>query len=223
MDSNFIISIDFELIWGMHEGDILNNSYNENIKGGRYAIPTLLKLFEKYGIHATWAVVGLMFAENFEEAKKYFPPESMQPTYRNINMSPYPLIKQIDKLKTDDTLYFAPDVIEQIGKTEGQEIASHTFSHFYCMEEGQTTVQFEADMIAAKAIANRIAAQVPKPGRTASTAGPTLSSIASREPSRPQTIPSETPKLGPMPHLMEGSIARTRMPHMPKYFSVEDT
>ena len=47
MDSNFIISLDFELIWGMHEGDIVNNSYNENIKGGRYAIPTLLKLFEK--------------------------------------------------------------------------------------------------------------------------------------------------------------------------------
>lgn len=154
MNSNFIISLDFELIWGMHEGDIVNSSYNENIKGGRKAIPALLKLFEKYEIHATWAVVGLMFAENFEEAKKYFPPESMKPSYKNINMSPYPLIKQIDKRKTDDALYFAPDIIEQIGKTAGQEIASHTFSHFYCLEEGQTTEQFEADMIAAKAIAS---------------------------------------------------------------------
>lgn len=154
MDSNFIISLDFELIWGMHEGDIVNSDYNENIKGGRKAIPTLLKLFEKYEIHATWAVVGLMFAENVEEARKYFPPESMQPTYKNINMSPYPLIKHIDKPKTDDTLYFAPDVIEQIGKTDGQEIASHTFSHFYCREEGQTAEQFEADMIAAKTIAS---------------------------------------------------------------------
>ena len=35
MNSNFIISLDFELIWGMHEGDIVNSSYNENIKGGR--------------------------------------------------------------------------------------------------------------------------------------------------------------------------------------------
>ena len=73
MNSNFIISLDFELIWGMHEGDIVNNSYNGNIKGGRKAIPDLLKLFEKHGIHATWAVVGLMFAENVEEARKYFP------------------------------------------------------------------------------------------------------------------------------------------------------
>lgn len=153
MDSNFIISLDFELIWGMHEGDIVNNSYNENIKGGRKAIPELLRLFKKHGIHATWAVVGLMFAENVDEARKYFPSDNMQPTYNNINMSPYPLMKMIDTTETESTLYFAPDVIEQIAKTDGQEIASHTFSHFYCKENGQTVKQFEADMIAAKAIA----------------------------------------------------------------------
>lgn len=153
MDSNFIISLDFELIWGMHEGDIVNSFYNENIKGGRSAIPALLQLFEKYGIHATWAVVGLMFAENVHEAKKYFPPEALQPTYKNMNMSPYPLIGSIDKPETDKTLYFAPDVIERIAKTKGQEIASHTFSHFYCREKGQNVEQFVADMNAAKAIA----------------------------------------------------------------------
>ena len=69
MHSNFIISLDFELIWGMHTGDIVNNSYNKNIKGGREAITDLLNLFEKYGIRATWAVVGLMFAENVEEGE----------------------------------------------------------------------------------------------------------------------------------------------------------
>lgn len=153
MNSNFIISLDFELIWGMHEGDIVNNSYNENIKGGRKAISDLLKLFEKYEIHATWATVGLMFAENAEDAKKYFPPNALKPTYKNMNMSPYPFIKDIDKPETDKELYFAPDIIEQVSKVNGQEIASHTFSHYYCREEGQTAEQFEADIIAAKAIA----------------------------------------------------------------------
>lgn len=154
MDSNFIISLDFELIWGMNEGDIVNSSYNKNIKGGREAISSLLKLFEKYEIHATWAVVGLMFAENVEEARKYFPSENNQPTYKSPNISPYPFIKQIDNPETERTLYFAPEVIEHINKTPGQEIASHTFSHFYCSEVGQTTGQFEADMMAAKAIAS---------------------------------------------------------------------
>ena len=153
MKSNFIISLDFELMWGMHEGDIVNSSYNKNIRGGRKAIPKLLKLFEKHGIHATWAVVGLMFAENVDEARKYFPSENLQPTYNNMNLSPYPLMKSIDNPTADNSLYFAPSVIEQIAKTDGQEIASHTFSHFYCREEGRTVEQFEADMIAAKAIA----------------------------------------------------------------------
>ena len=35
MKSNFIISIDFELIWDMHEDDIVNSSYSGNLKGGR--------------------------------------------------------------------------------------------------------------------------------------------------------------------------------------------
>lgn len=154
MNSNFIISLDFELIWGMHEGDIVNSNYNKNIKGGRNAIPRLLELFEKHKIHATWAVVGLMFAENADEASKYFPQDNMKPSYKNMNLSPYPLIKSIDDPEIDPTLYFAPDIIEKIAKTDGQEIASHSFSHFYCREDGQTTEQFEADMLAAKAIAS---------------------------------------------------------------------
>ena len=153
MSGSLIVSLDFELFWGMLDQCTLD-AYQENVLGGRAAIPRLLELFERHGIHATWAVVGLMFAENVDEARKYFPQDTVQPTYNNINMSPYPLIKSIDNPEIDDTLYFAPDVVEQIAKTDGQEIASHTFSHFYCREEGQTVEQFEADMIAAKTIAS---------------------------------------------------------------------
>ena len=44
-------------------------------------------------------------------------------------------------------------MIEKIASTPGQEIGSHTFSHYYCREAGQTVEQFRADMLAAKAIA----------------------------------------------------------------------
>ena len=40
-----------------------------------------------------------------------------------------------------------------MARTPGQEIGSHTFSHYYCREKGQTAAQFAADMTAAKAIA----------------------------------------------------------------------
>ena len=153
MKSNFIVSLDFELIWGMHEGDIVNSTYLDNIRGGRKAIPQLLSLFEKYGVHATWATVGLMFADDLEEAKKYFPTVEMQPAYKNMKLSPYPLMETVTAENCG--LYFAPDVISEIAKTPGQEVASHTFCHYYCIEEGQTTEQFAADMRAAKSIATQ--------------------------------------------------------------------
>jgi hypothetical protein len=44
-------------------------------------------------------------------------------------------------------------LIRQIGDTEGQEIGTHTFSQYYCRENGQSVDQFEADMKAAVSIA----------------------------------------------------------------------
>lgn len=153
MKSNFIVSLDFELIWGMHEGDVVNSDYVDNIRGGRQAIPRLLSLFKEYDIHATWAVVGLLFADNLDDAKGYFPHENSYPTYKNINMSPYPLMETIENQGND--LYFAPDIISKISAIPYQEIASHTFCHYYCMEDGQNVAQFEADMKSAKEIALR--------------------------------------------------------------------
>jgi hypothetical protein len=42
--------------------------------------------------------------------------------------------------------HFAPDLINKIGSHTGQEIASHTFSHYYCLEKGQTGAQFAIDL-----------------------------------------------------------------------------
>jgi hypothetical protein len=47
-------------------------SYQENILGGKKAIPKLLQLFERYHIHATWATVGFLFADNFEQLQQAY-------------------------------------------------------------------------------------------------------------------------------------------------------
>ena len=60
-----IVSLDFELFWGMLDCSTLEE-YGGNVMGGRGAIPRLLKLFETYNIHATWATVGFLFADNYE-------------------------------------------------------------------------------------------------------------------------------------------------------------
>ncbi|MBE6692475.1 MAG: hypothetical protein E7586_03985 [Ruminococcaceae bacterium] len=152
MAGKLIVSLDFELLWGVLDSDS-HDEYQPNVLGGRKAIPQLLELFKKYDIHATWATVGFMFAENSAEAKKYFPEENRLPTYDNKKLSPYNAFGE--KAGSDDEAdcYYAPEIIKLISETNGQEIGTHTFSHFYCREEGQTAEQFEADMRSAIEIA----------------------------------------------------------------------
>lgn len=147
MSGTLIVSLDFELFWGMHD-HCTPERYGENIRGGRKAIPLMLELFRKYGIHATWASVGMLFAENAAEVKAYAP--TLQPTYQNEALSPYPFL---DSVANGDELYFAPELLAKVFQCPGQEIGTHTFCHYYCREAGQSPEQFRADMQAAKEIA----------------------------------------------------------------------
>lgn len=147
-----IVSLDFELFWGMQDCCSLE-SYQKNVIGGRNAIPQLLELFCKYKIHVTWATVGFMFADNYEELKQYFPEKNLFPTYNKENLSTYRCFSKIGRSEQEEPCFYAASLIEKIAATEGMEIGSHTFSHFYCREAGQTVDQFEADMKAAKKIA----------------------------------------------------------------------
>ncbi len=147
MAGTLIVSLDFELFWGMHDCATIEE-YGEHIRGGRHAIPPMLDLFQKHGIHATWASVGMLFAKSTHELQPYLP--GLQPSYHNQALSPYPFLHRIPD---GDEHYFAPELLQRISQVPGQEIGSHTFCHYYCRETGQTTEQFREDMQAAKAIA----------------------------------------------------------------------
>jgi len=147
-----IISLDFELFWGMQDVSSLED-YGEHLLGGRKAIPELLALFQKHDIHATWATVGFLFADSREEIEQTMPGPDMLPTYRNPVRSAYRCLSDLGGGEEENPCFFAPSLIEAIASTPGMEIGSHTFSHFYCREAGQTPEQFEADMAAARDIA----------------------------------------------------------------------
>jgi len=146
----FTISLDFELYWGVRDKRSVDN-YKENLFGARSAIPEILKLFAKYEIHATWAAVGFLFFNDINELKKNSPKEC--PNYKNNNLSPYKYINETHELIKE--LHFAPELIQLIMEHDHQEIGTHTFSHYYCLEDGQTADQFHADIKAAIAIANQ--------------------------------------------------------------------
>lgn len=151
MNGKFVVSLDYELFWGMLEVCALED-YRENVLGGKKAIPQLLDLFEKYGIHATWATVGYLFAENKEELKTFFPEKTMWPAYDDKRLDPYAYLDTIGDNEEEAPCFYAPQLLKRIAATPGQEIGSHTFCHYYCWADGQTVEQFAADMKAAREI-----------------------------------------------------------------------
>lgn len=152
MQSTFIISLDFELFWGMQDCSSLEK-YQDHVLGGRRAIPQMLELFKRHGIHATWATVGFQFAEDYEELQRYFPTEDQRPGYKKSIFSSYRCFDSIGKNEEEAPCFYSSLLIREISCCEGQEIGSHTFSHYYCAEAGQTPGQFSADMKAALALA----------------------------------------------------------------------
>ena len=152
MKGALIVSLDFELFWGVQDVETLEG-YGKNVLGTWDAIPKLLQLFNEYQIHATWATVGFMFAQNYAELIKYFPEEKDRPSYKNEMRSSYRCFEEVAVNEDNRRYFYGLELINEIAKHDGQEIGSHTFSHYYCDEIGQNLEQFYADMHAAKTIA----------------------------------------------------------------------
>ena len=67
-----VISLDFELFWGMRDKTTIEE-YKQNLLGVREIIPSILNLFKKYTIHATWAVIGFIFYKDRNSLVKDLP------------------------------------------------------------------------------------------------------------------------------------------------------
>lgn len=147
----FVISLDFERYWGVRDVLASSGSYRNNLLGESEAITEILSLFAAYDVAATWATVGYLFADSKSDLDRYQP--SIAPAYSNPQLLP----KESEFADASDhaSLSFAPELIDLIRNTPRQEIATHTFSHYYCLEEGQTARSFEADILSAVAIAEK--------------------------------------------------------------------
>ena len=140
-----VISLDFELMWGSLDVSA-PFAYRKNIEGAREAVPKILSLFEKYGVHATWGIVGLLMQKSIQACSNNLP--EVMPNYDQPSLSVY---SYFDLLREcDNRLLFAGELVEMIGRSQNQEIGTHTYSHYYCMESGQTKEAFECDLQLAK-------------------------------------------------------------------------
>lgn len=152
MSGRFVISLDFELLWGVRD-HADRTSYGANILGARAAIPAMLDLFAADDIRATWAIVGFLFCENRDELLDSVP--DMLPDYANPGFSSYGYFGEVGRDEKADPYYFAPSLVTRIAQAPGQEIGTHTLSHFYCLEDGATAEAFEADLKGAQRLAAR--------------------------------------------------------------------
>lgn len=156
MKSNgyFLISLDFELQWGRFDKVILDDAREKELENTLELIPKMLELFEENEIAVTWAVVGMIFNKSREEWISNIPKSI--PNYFNQNLSPY---QYFNSLNFDETLkkyFFSPELIKSISNTQKQELASHTYSHYYCLEDGQNIEHFKADLETVKSISNEM-------------------------------------------------------------------
>ena len=146
-----VISLDFELHWGVRDYASPTGPYRANLDGAREAIPAILRLFEEHNIRATWATVGFLFAEGANDILRFAP--LRRPVYESPKLSPY--AEPVGPNEGSDPIHFAPTLINRIKQSIGQEVGTHTFSHFYCLEPGQDGESFRADLQSAIDIAER--------------------------------------------------------------------
>lgn len=153
----FVTSLDFELHWGVRDKRTVEQ-YRANLLGVRRAIPAMLDLFEQHDVHATWASVGFLFYDGREELLSELP--AVLPAYRDARYSPYAELATLGRSEADDPYHFAPSLLRLIQRTPGQELATHTFSHYYCLEPGQDARAFEADIAAAMRAGERLGSKL---------------------------------------------------------------
>jgi hypothetical protein len=148
-----VLSLDFELMWGVRDHRSIAD-YGRNVLGVRQVVPALLKLFAERQIRCTWATVGLLFFANKSQMRAGLPDRT--PNYKNPRLSPYGEIDEIGHSEETDPYWYGQSLIKGILECPGQEIGTHTFSHFYCLEEGGTPQMLRFDLDAARAAADRL-------------------------------------------------------------------
>lgn len=147
-----VISLDLESYWGVQD-----KRGPDGFPGParlRGAVHALLDRFRDRGLHATWATVGMLMCRDADEWHRLAPAPERRPAYHDARRSTYRLATRLDEPGMGDLL-FAPDLVRAVRDTPGQEVGTHTFSHCYCGEPGQTPEAFHADLEAAVRIAGR--------------------------------------------------------------------
>lgn len=145
-----VISLDFEMFWGVTDSKTVGG-YAKNSEGELRAVPAMLALFRQYDVHVTWATVGMLLCKDYKQWCDLRP--SCVAAYERESLSTYSFAAVA---RDFPGLCFARPLVEQILAVSGQELGSHSYSHFYGGEHGATMESFVADMECNRAICGEL-------------------------------------------------------------------
>src|SRR4030042_4689221 len=135
----FILSLDMELAWGTRGEKKLMGHYAKE----RQIIDSLLFLFEKYRIKATWAMVGHLFLDNCRPINGVNHPEIVRPNYKWLKGDWFDIDPASNIEKTPE--WYGKDIVYKILNCRvAQEIGCHTFSHISVGEPGCAADAFDS-------------------------------------------------------------------------------
>jgi hypothetical protein len=147
-----VLSLDFELAWGVRDVLDVAGAYRGHLLGVREVVPRLLERFAAHDVAATWATVGLLFAESRDEALARAP--AVRPAYVDPRLDPYRALEggEVGDDERRDPLHYAASLVRLIAAAPRQELGSHTYAHLYPMEPGVAAEAIAADLAAARAM-----------------------------------------------------------------------
>lgn len=144
INGTLVISLDYELMWGCYEWSTTEEYGKSNVSRVPEVINSMLSLFHQYGVHATFATVGMIMRKDKDEAIRMAPEK--KPSYYRITASPYSN-NYIQQIKSEhEKLFFAPEQVKTLEADQNIEVGTHTYCHYYCWEPGQTIDEFDADI-----------------------------------------------------------------------------
>jgi peptidoglycan/xylan/chitin deacetylase (PgdA/CDA1 family) len=149
MPGTLVISLDFELAWGIPAAE--HARWRGNLLGARAAVPALLELFARHELRATWATVGGLFADGRDALRDALPPARV--TGLVAGRDPARHLAALGRSEADAPLHFAPTLIRQILATPGQELGSHTLLHAPALEGLDRDARLRDDLDAAQRLA----------------------------------------------------------------------
>ena len=142
-----------DFMWGFHGVEHIELEHGYQFHGEETTKGSL-RLTGKISGENHPFIEDFKFVKQFEEEVcRYIPAD--KPGYANETLNPYSEFAKIGKTEQDAPCFYAPSLLKTIAVVPGQEIGSHTFSHYYCREAGQTPEEFAADLAAAKALKSR--------------------------------------------------------------------